>query len=329
MANTQCARPIIQLYNISTIVKYIRSFYSNTFNSIYFLLVCCLLALIIYFNYYHSLEYNITHFINGPFGSFTGHYILLLLSFVTAYLLQLFFYKDRSFIYEKWFWIILFTAPAIFAFRMNFNVIYPLIRQIWTGDELLFWMRCLKWFFGPVAALIPVYFIWKIKDSSTMAFYGNKKLDDIKPYLIMIALMIPLIILAATQADFLKMYPRAQFVSQHDLFPRSLYYFLHELFYSMDFITIEFFFRGFLIISMIKICGPNCIIPAACFYCCIHLGKPMGEAISSFLGGLLLGIISYNTKSIRGGLMVHLGIAWLMEIAGFISHYIQNTQQHV
>ena len=51
----------------------------------------------------------------------------------------------------------------------------------------------------------------------------------------------------------------------------------------------------------------------------------MGEAISSFAGGMLLGIISYNTKSIRGGLMVHLGIAWMMEIAGFIAHYVQNS----
>jgi len=45
----------------------------------------------------------------------------------------------------------------------------------------------------------------------------------------------------------------------------------------------------------------------------------MGEAISSFAGGLLLGIISYHTKSIWGGFIIHLGIAGLMELAGFIS----------
>ena len=44
----------------------------------------------------------------------------------------------------------------------------------------------------------------------------------------------------------------------------------------------------------------------------------MGEAISSFFGGLLLGIVSYNTGSILGGLLVHLGIAWMMEIGGFL-----------
>jgi hypothetical protein len=45
----------------------------------------------------------------------------------------------------------------------------------------------------------------------------------------------------------------------------------------------------------------------------------MGEAISSFWGGILLGILSYHTGSIRGGLTVHLGIAWMMEAAGWIA----------
>ena len=72
-----------------------------------------------------------------------------------------------------------------------------------------------------------------------------------------------------------------------------------------------------------KICGKHCIIPVACFYCTIHFGKPMGEAISSFFGGMLLGIVSFNTGSIWGGLMVHLGIAWLMEIGGWIGFILK------
>ena len=44
----------------------------------------------------------------------------------------------------------------------------------------------------------------------------------------------------------------------------------------------------------------------------------MAEAISSFFGGTLLGIVAYNTGSIWGGLIVHLGIAWMMEIGGWV-----------
>jgi hypothetical protein len=283
-----------------------------------------MVGLIIYFNYYHSLQANI---VTGKswFAGFAGYYFIYFIPFAVAYFLQLVFYKNIPFLTNKWFWIILFLAPAIFAFRVKFNFHYPLIWEAWKGNEMLFWLRCSKWFVGLFVVIPIVYIMWKIKDSKTESFYTSKKLPDIKPYLLLVLCMIPLIALAASQPDFLKMYPRAKVVGTWDLSPSYLYYFLHEIFYSMDFITIEIFFRGFLIISMIQVCGKHCIVPAACFYCCIHLGKPMGEAISSFAGGLLLGIISYNTKSIRGGLIVHLGIAWLMEIAGFIAQGFENT----
>lgn len=279
-----------------------------------------MLGLIIYFNYYHSLEFNIVHSGNSWFSVFAGYYFIYFIPFAMAYFLQWLFYKNLSFHKNKWFWIILFAAPAIFSFRVNFNFLQPFILQLWQDDEQLFWLHCSKWFVGLFTALVPVYIIWKIKDSKTEPFYGSNKLSDAKPYLVLIACMIPLIMFAATRHDFLNMYPRAKIVADWQLHPKNLFYFLHEVFYSLDFITIEFFFRGFLIISMIQICGKHCIVPAACFYCCIHLDKPMGEAISSFAGGLLLGIISYNTKSIRGGLIVHLGIAWMMEAAGFLAH---------
>ena len=132
--------------------------------------------------------------------------------------------------------------------------------------------------------------------------------------------MLPLIIAAGTQQDFLKVYPKAAFIKNLPLnsWIDSGRYILFELCYGFDFLSIEFFFRGFLILALLQICGAHCIIPAACFYCAIHLGKPMAEAISSIFGGLFLGIIVYNTKSIRGGLLVHLGIAWLMELSGWL-----------
>jgi hypothetical protein len=89
------------------------------------------------------------------------------------------------------------------------------------------------------------------------------------------------------------------------------YNFLYELSYGIDFITIELFFRGFLVIAFVRYVGSGAILPMAAFYCSIHFGKPLLECISSFFGGILIGIITYNTQTILGGLMVHLGIAWL------------------
>jgi membrane protease YdiL (CAAX protease family) len=93
---------------------------------------------------------------------------------------------------------------------------------------------------------------------------------------------------------------------------------LFELSYGADFISIELFFRGFLILAFIKWAGKDTILPMACFYCTIHFGKPLAECISSYFGGIILGIVVYHTRSILGGLIVHLGIAWMMEVGGYI-----------
>jgi hypothetical protein len=93
---------------------------------------------------------------------------------------------------------------------------------------------------------------------------------------------------------------------------------IFELSYGSDFVGIEFFFRGFLVLAFMRWAGKEAVLPMACFYCTIHFGKPLGECISSYFGGLLLGVVIANTRSVWGGLMVHLGIAWMMELGGYI-----------
>jgi hypothetical protein len=77
-----------------------------------------------------------------------------------------------------------------------------------------------------------------------------------------------------------------------------IYKLLYELAYGSDFISVELFFRGFLILAFVKLVGKDAILPMACFYCTIHFGKPLGECISSYFGGMLLGIVVFHTRSI-------------------------------
>lgn len=283
-----------------------------------------MLGTVIYLNYWHSLENRFAAGGKTWFSNFAGYWLLYFIPFATAFILQLFFCKDCSYFKNYWFWIILFLAPAFFSFRVNFDFHQPAIKKIWSSDELQFWLRCINWVVRVFILLIPVYIIWFIKDKSNQPFYGTRALDTIKPYLIMLLIMVPLLALASTQKDFLSMYPKAKFLTNLQMGHQKWRYVLYELCYGFDFVSIEFFFRGFLILSLVKICGPHCIIPVACFYCTIHLGKPMAEAISSFWGGILLGIISYNTGSIWGGLIIHLGIAWFMEVGGWLGAVLKN-----
>lgn len=154
-------------------------------------------------------------------------------------------------------------------------------------------------------------------------FYGfTGKHMDWKPYLLMLLMMVPLVAVASVQEDFQLVYPKLDTVTAgiNGERPGLWQKILFELSYGTDFISIELFFRGFLILAFVKWAGKDAILPMACFYCVIHFGKPLGECISSYFGAILLGIIVYNTRSVLGGLLVHLGIAWLMELGGYIGN---------
>jgi hypothetical protein len=93
---------------------------------------------------------------------------------------------------------------------------------------------------------------------------------------------------------------------------------LYEIPYALDFINIELFFRGFLIVAFTRFLGPHAVLPMVVAYCALHFGKPMTEAISSIFGGYILGIISFHSRTIWGGAIIHAGTAWCMEIVGFL-----------
>lgn len=287
------------------------------------LFVMMFMAALIYANYYQPHFFNTllhgNHY--SWLRSFAGYFFLYAIPFLLAYIFQ---GKKRLpvFLKNKWFIALLFLAPAIFAFRVNFNFHQSLLQNVFHGNALIFWRTCIDWIVKVFVVMIPLFVIWKWKDEHVMPFYGSALVKTTRPYIIMLLIMIPFICWAASHESFLHMYPRARVIQQLDIPHDFFHYLVYELSYGFDFISIEFFFRGFLILAFMRIAGMYCILPAACFYCCIHLGKPMPEAISSFFGGLILGTVSYHTKSIWGGFIIHLGIAWLMEIAGFAAYLI-------
>jgi hypothetical protein len=131
--------------------------------------------------------------------------------------------------------------------------------------------------------------------------------------------MFPLILSASFLPSFLNQYPMYESTKAHLYMGCSEWITVlgYEIAYAINFVSIEFFFRGFLVIGMITVLGRAAILPMASVYCFLHFGKPMGEAISSIFGGYILGIVAYETRGIWGGVIVHVGIAWLMELVAF------------
>lgn len=142
------------------------------------------------------------------------------------------------------------------------------------------------------------------------------------PYFVLLLAVVPLVALASTQHDFLLVYPKVRNLAFIDPYARPSWPWklLYEISYGLDFLGIELFFRGLLVIGLLRYAGPDAILPMAAFYCTIHFGKPLGECITAFFGGLILGILAARTRTILGGLIVHLGLAWLMELGGWLGH---------
>ncbi|HUB59692.1 MAG TPA: CPBP family intramembrane glutamic endopeptidase [Puia sp.] len=144
------------------------------------------------------------------------------------------------------------------------------------------------------------------------------------PYFGLLLLLVPLVALASTQPDFLRVYPKVRSIAFMSRYQGPLWLWRagYEFSYGLDFLSIELFFRGLLVIGLARYAGEKAILPMAAFYCTIHFGKPLAECITSFAGGMALGVLACRTRSVLGGLMVHLGLAWLMEGMSFLFIFI-------
>jgi hypothetical protein len=253
------------------------------------------------------------------------YYLLYFLFYCFAYFGTVFiciiYTKDKAWLRNRRFWVISLTGIAILAFDIGFywddDIIRSLLpRQlhyygIWSFDRLV----------SLLTNVFPLFILWKITKDPKEHFYGlTIKGGSLRPYFIMILMMLPLLIWASFQPDFLKQYPtfRDYGASQYLQVEEWVTVLIYEFCYGVDFISVELFFRGFLILGMASIIGKKSFLPMAVLYSFIHFGKPMGEAFSSFFGGYILAIVAYNTRNVFGGLIVHLGIAWLMELFAFL-----------
>jgi membrane protease YdiL (CAAX protease family) len=128
-------------------------------------------------------------------------------------------------------------------------------------------------------------------------------------YLGMFAAVFPLVLYAASRSDFQAVYP----------FYRGAYQttagaiLAWEIAYLTQFFALEFFFRGFLVIGLGRTIGRASIWLAMVPYCMIHYHKPPLEAFAAIVAGVVLGEVAYRTRSIAGGVIVHIGVAATME----------------
>lgn len=125
--------------------------------------------------------------------------------------------------------------------------------------------------------------------------------SHIKIYLGLFLLMTPLIFTVSHMESFLQSYPFIQSARQ-----TLGDYFVWQAFYILQFISLEFFFRGYLLFTLEKAMGPLLAIAVMVVpYAMIHFHKPMLEAIGAIVAGVVLGYLSLKYRSWAGGALVH------------------------
>jgi membrane protease YdiL (CAAX protease family) len=128
-------------------------------------------------------------------------------------------------------------------------------------------------------------------------------------YAALFALVLPAVVYASTTAAFRETYPfyRIANRSYTDLA-------VWELLYAAQFLSLEFFFRGFLLHGLRRALGANAIFVMLVPYCMIHYGKPLPETLGAIGAGLILGTLAMRTRSIWGGVLIHVGVATAMDV---------------
>ncbi len=128
-------------------------------------------------------------------------------------------------------------------------------------------------------------------------------------YAVLFLGMIPLLFLAATQSSFQQKYP---FYAGTRL--GGAHFWVYELCYFLHFVSLEAFFRGFLLFGLARRFGYYAVAIMTIPYCMVHFGKPLPETLSAIVAGIVLGTLALRSRSFVLGAFLHYGVALIMDL---------------
>jgi uncharacterized protein len=202
------------------------------------------------------------------------------------------------------------TLQEYLGDRGHFEEIYPWNRQ--DPDE--YWhLKGFAWwsgwrFFGYL--LLPALVVLCMPGERLRDYYLSLRgfVRHLWIYILLFALVAPAVYLASKTATFQHTYP---FYKQAN---RSAFdFWTWQGLYALQFLSLEFFFRGFMLQGLRRAFGANAIFVMIVPYCMIHYGKPMAETLGAIGAGVILGTLAMRTRSIWGGVVIHVGVATMMD----------------
>ncbi len=200
-----------------------------------------------------------------------------------------------------------FTRAAnAFGDYMNHGPDARLHSLSWWAGTIIF-----VYFFIP-ALLTRFVFKMKLRDMG-MKFSGS--MQGWPLYAVMLAIMLPLVYYFSSTQSFQARYPLYTPNEGESLWPN---FFIWEVVYFFQFVSLEFFFRGFITLGTQKSFGYMSIFVMMVPYCMIHFGKPMPETIGAIIAGIVLGTLSLKSRSVILGILIHYSVAITMDLMALL-----------
>lgn len=132
-------------------------------------------------------------------------------------------------------------------------------------------------------------------------------------YAALYAAIFPVLVYISGTPAFQNTYPF------YRLAPRSWPDFLvWEALYGSSFVALEFFFRGLMLFPLRRSLGSNAIFVMCVPYCMVHFHKPVPEVVGAVFAGVLLGTLALRTRSVWGGVLLHVAVAWSMDVLAVV-----------
>jgi hypothetical protein len=291
----------------------------------FYLTFSLFIAICIYLNYRWDFEDSVIDAWQGTWWHPTFFFLFYAFAYLSVVGMYAWFYNKLALFRSPEFWWKMCLGLAFLSLRSGFPLMETLLNDV-SHFGLKYWLyKLVKNLLGLPLVILPLLALWWHFDKTENHKYGlNAQKFTLRPYLILLGLMMPLVVGASFFENFNTFYPMYKGFGAHTYLGVGEWVTVagYELAYGLNFIVVEYFFRGFLILGMVKFLGRGAVISMVSLYCFFHFGKPEGEAISSIFGGYILGIISLRSHSIWGGVMIHVGIAWLMELAAFLQQML-------
>jgi len=310
------------------VVIWLRDYVRQDFHWPSYLAIACWISAWIVLNYQINLENDIIDAHHGTMLHFYYYLALYATVYFGAALIIAWLHPDYKFISKRAFWVRSIFGLVLLSADRSFYLYDIIAKWVSDYDLMVFYTKVANQYFSTLLTLIVLGAFYLVtRDYKYLNFYGlaGRKLH-IKPYWYLFLLMIPLVLGAAFTSGFISYYPVFKFWVAVDKLQQPAWVTIctYEVAYLSNFIQVEMLFRGFFILGVGLVGGRAALLPMISIYAALHFGKPVVETISSIFGGYILGILAYKSKNIYGGIFIHMGIAFLMEVAAFVVKYHLN-----